>query len=297
MLPHWCSWYIHPYLIRRLSEIFEADPTLPYAREVVQSVREAERQHELDLQRREEQERLAQRALEEIRPENCALSDPLFLRYFLQTAFYWAEGQGQQNLYGLLEQDFPSNEGWNRRLAQENFTRTIPLTQTITDEQGQTTEQTLEIQIQFHQYYVEYRLNGEELCNPLLPFWGISGIEDDEIFFLLLPVLSAYQDEYQDVTAYLRERLGHLQLPEELPGRIAEALAGEVACLAPTENGTAILRPARFYRETETDCCCCAWYGNGRVPAQGAGAGAAAGILPLGCDFAGSGSQNRSGYL
>ena len=60
MLPHWCSWYIHPYLIRRLSEIFEADPTLPYAREVVQSVREAERQHELDLQRREEQERLAQ---------------------------------------------------------------------------------------------------------------------------------------------------------------------------------------------------------------------------------------------
>ncbi len=265
MLPHWCSWYIHPYLIRRLSEIFEADPTLPYAREVVQSVREAERQHELDLQRREEQERLAQRALEEIRPENCALSDPLFLRYFLQTAFYWAEGQGQQNLYGLLEQDFPSNEGWNRRLAQENFTRTIPLTQTITDEQGQTTEQTLEIQIQFHQYYVEYRLNGEELCNPLLPFWGISGIEDDEIFFLLLPVLSAYQDEYQDVTAYLRERLGHLQLPEELPGRIAEALAGEVACLAPTENGTAILRPARFYRETETDCCCCAWYGNGRL--------------------------------
>ena len=88
MLPHWCSWYIHPYLIRRLSEIFEADPTLPYAREVVQSVREAERQHELDRQRREEQERLAQRALEEIRPENCALSDPLFLRYFLQTAFY-----------------------------------------------------------------------------------------------------------------------------------------------------------------------------------------------------------------
>lgn len=174
MLPHWCSWYIHPYLIRRLSKIFEADPTLPYAREVVQSVREAERQHELDLQRREEQERLAQRALEEIRPENCTLSDPLFLRYFLQTAFYWAEGQGQQNLYGLLEQDFPSNEGWNRRLAQENFTRTIPLTQTITDEQGQTTEQTLEIQIQFHQYYVEYRLNGEELCNPLLPFWGIS---------------------------------------------------------------------------------------------------------------------------
>ena len=68
---------------------------------------------------------------------------------------------------------------------------------------------------------LEYRLNGEELCNPLLPFWGISGIEDDEIFFLLLPVLSAYQDEYQDVTAYLRERLGHLQLPEELPGRIA----------------------------------------------------------------------------
>lgn len=264
VLSYWCSWFSNPYFLQNLSAIYQADPTLPYAQDVVETIRRALLQREAELAAKQERERLAQLALEEISPACCTLSHPLFLRYFLQNAFYWAEGHGE-NLYALLEREFPSNAVWNQRLAQAGLSRSIPLTQSGTDENGQSIEHVLEIQILFHQFYVEYRVDGQVLCNPPLPFWGLSQLEDDEMFLLLLPTLAAYQEEYEDVAAHLGERLARLGLPDRLIAPTAAALAGEAACLVPTEEGTAILRPARFFREGEGELYCCLWYGNGRL--------------------------------
>lgn len=265
VLPYWCSWFSNPYLLQKLSALYEADPSLPYAQNVVETIRQALLQREAELAAKQEREQLAQLALEEITPECCTLSHPLFLRYFLQTAFYWAEGQDRESLHALLEAEFPSNDVWNRRLAQAGLSRPIPLTQYGTDENGQSVEHILEVQLCFHQFYVEYRLDGQELCNPALPFWGLSQLEDDELFLLLLPILSAYQEEWEDAAAHIQERLARLGLPSGLIPPVAQALAGEVACLVPTEGGAAILRPARFYRESEEELYCCLWYGNGRL--------------------------------
>lgn len=265
VLPYWCSWFSNPYLLEKLFSLYEEDPSLPYAQNVVEAIRQALLQREEEMAAKQERERLSQLAQEEITPACCTLSHPLFLRYFLQTAFYWAEGQGEENLYALLEREFPSNAVWNQRLAQAGLSRSIPLTQCGTDENGQSVEQTLEIQILFHQFYVEYRMDGQVLCNPLLPFWGLSQIEDDETFLLLLPILSAYQEEWEDVAARIQQRLARLGLPRGLIQPVAQALAGEAACLVPTEGGAAILRPARFYRESEEELYCCLWYGNGRL--------------------------------
>ena len=265
VLSYWCSWFSNPYFLQNLSAIYQADPTLPYAQDVVETIRQALLQREAELAARQERERLAGLAMEEISPACCTLSHPLFLRYFFQTAFYWAEDQGQESLYALLDQEFPSNAVWNQRLAQAGLSRSIPLTQYGTDENGQSIERTLEIQLFFHQFYVEYRLDGQALWNPPLPFWGLSQLEDDEVFLLLLPILSAYQDEFEDAAAHLRERLARIGLPDSLIPRTAAALAGEAACLVSAEGGTAILRPARFYREAEGEMYCCAWYGNGRL--------------------------------
>lgn len=264
VLSYWCSWFSNPYFLQNLSAIYQADPTLPYAQDVVETIRRALLQREAELAAKQERERLAQLALEEISPACCTLSHPLFLRYFLQNAFYWAEGQGE-NLYALLERELPSNAVWNQRLAQAGLSRSIPLTQRGTDENGQSIEHALEIQILFHQFYVEYRMDGQVLCNPPLPFWGLSQLEDDEMFLLLLPTLAAYQEEYEDVAAHLGERLARLGLPDRLIAPTAAALAGEAACLVPTEEGAAILRPARFFREGAGELCCCLWYGNGHL--------------------------------
>ena len=265
VLPYWCSWFSNPYLLEKLSTIYEADPSLPYAQNVVEAIRQALLRRAEEMAAKREREQLAQLAQEEITPECCTLSHPLFLRYFLQTAFYWAEGQDRESLHALLEAEFPSNDVWNRRLSQAGLSRSIPLTQYGTDENGQSVENTLEVQLCFHQFYVEYRIDGQELCNPPLPFWGLSQLEDDEVFLLLLPILSAYQEEWEDVAAHIQQRLARLGLPSDLIRPVAQALAGEAACLVPTEGGTAILRPARFYRESEEELYCCLWYGNGRL--------------------------------
>lgn len=237
---------------------------MPYAGDVVETIRRALLQREAELAAKRERELLAQLALEEITQACAALSHPLFLRYFLQNAFYWAEGQAE-NLYALLEREFPSNAVWNQRLAQAGLSRSVPLAQRVTDEDGQEMEHTIEIQILFHQFYVEYRMDGQVLCNPPLPFWGLSQLEDDEMFLLLLPTLAAYQEDCEDVAVHLRERLSRLGLPDPLIAPVAAALAEEVACLVPKEEGAAILRPARFSRESEEELYCCLWYGNGRL--------------------------------
>lgn len=265
LLPHWCSWFSNPHLLQALSALYEADQTLPYAHSVVEAIRQALLQREGEMAAKREREQLAQLAMEDIGPESCTLSNPLFLRYFLQTAFYWAEGQEQESLYALLDREFSSNQVWNQQLAQAELSRSIPLTQSGTDETGQSVQRTMEIQLLFHQFYVEYRMDGQVLCNLELPFWGLAQLEDDELFLLLLPILSAFQDEREEVQAHLRERLARLGLPDTLLSRTAEALAGEAACLVPTEGGAAILRPARFCQEAEGELYSCAWYGNGQL--------------------------------
>ena len=85
------------------------------------------------------------------------------------------------------------------------------------------------------------------------------------MFLLLLPTLAAYQEDCEDVAVHLRERLSRLGLPDPLIAPVAAVLAEEVACLVPKEEGAAILRPARFSRESEEELYCCLWYGNGRL--------------------------------
>ena len=38
---YWCNWYSNPYLLRRLSAIYEAEPAFPYAGDVVETIRRA----------------------------------------------------------------------------------------------------------------------------------------------------------------------------------------------------------------------------------------------------------------
>src|SRR5699024_4399615 len=117
----------------------------------------------------------------------------------------------------------------------------------------------------FHQFYLEYRCDGQPVCNPVLPFWGLCQLEDELRFLLLLPVMGAYQEDLEQVKEILKERLARLNLPEEVLSVVSDALAREIACMAPMGDGVGSLRPAFFAREEEDIACFCEWYGNGRL--------------------------------
>ena len=73
----------------------------------------------------------------------------------------------------------------------------------------------------------------------------------------ILQFLTENRDRHlsaEDVAAHLGERLARLGLPDRLIAPTAAALAGEAACLVPTEEGTAILAPPASSRRERGNC-------------------------------------------
>lgn len=260
ILRYWCSYFPNPYFLHRLLVIYQENPSLPYASDVLEVIQLTLSKRAEVERAKQEREMLSKLALQTIHQDCCTLSHPLFLRYFLKTAFYWLDEMDSNDLCTFLEENFASNPVWNRRLAQAGLSRSISIAQHGINEYGQCTEKVLEIQLYFHQFYVEYHINQQVQWGPSLPFWDISQIEDDELVLLLLPILHANQEECKKVAAHLEERLTRLGLSSHLCAPLAVSLAREVACCIETKNDNIFLRPMYFCRESKGMLCYCAWY-------------------------------------
>lgn len=267
ILHHWCGPYDPhtAYFLRQLMALYQREPSFPYAREVVEAIQDSIDQWEKEEARKRVQENLGNLAREEITLDCCSPRHPLFLRYFLRNSFYHADTSDGKSLAVLLDQQFPQDAGWVRRLAEKKLSLPVVLHQKNIAEDGQEQVETLEFEIRFHQFYLEYRCDGQPVCNPVLPFWGLCQLEDELRFLMLLPVMGAYQEDLEQVKEILKERLARLNLPEEVLAVVSDALAREIACMAPMGDGVGSLRPAFFAREEEDIACFCEWYGNGRM--------------------------------
>lgn len=266
----WCGTSSGRFFLERLIALYEEQPSLPLAHRMKEEARDSLRALERSQRLEEERDRLSQLAEAEITGDSCTLSNPLFLRYFLHTAFFRAETPDQTPLSQFLTHEWPCISEWNRQLAQQGLTRSFSLTRSQerpSERAGGRVEivsQTLDFEAVFHQFYVEYRCNSGMIYQPTLPFWGLDKAEDDE-FFLLLPIMAAHQEEFDQVEARLKERLAKLGVPVEIVPTVASALAGEIACLAQAENGVILTRPMLVARESDEVLCFCEWYGNGRL--------------------------------
>lgn len=105
---------------------YQKEPSLPYAQDVVEAIQTSITRWEKEEARKKEQERLGSLAREEITQDCCTMQHPLFLRYFLHNSFYHAETSAGKSLAGLLDQQFPQDAGWVRRLAEQKFS--LPIT-------------------------------------------------------------------------------------------------------------------------------------------------------------------------
>ncbi|MDD6057486.1 MAG: hypothetical protein PUB98_04435 [Clostridiales bacterium] len=269
----WCQVSSGQLFLERMVALYEEQPDLPLANrrkeEALDALQSLARNQRLEA----ELAHLSQLAQTDITEDSCTLSNPLFLRYFLHTAFFRAENRKQMSLSEYLTSEFPCVGEWNQRLAQQEMTRTFSLARSEDfsrnrkDRQPNNSSQTFDFKVLFHQFYVEYRCNGRMVYQPMLPFWGLEEAEDDE-FFLLLPIMAAYQEEFEQVKTRLKERLTKLDVPVEILPTLANTLAGEVACLARTKDGVILTRPMFIARENALTLCVCEWYGNGRLITQ-----------------------------
>ena len=243
------------YFLNRLIALYEEHPQLPLARMMRENAQATihgmEERHRLEV----EAQRLHRLAQEEITPDSCTLSNPLFFRWYLQAAFFQAADQEGGALMDTVEQELASLPQWDRRLAEQGLSRTISLKR----QEGERTDE-VELTARFHQFYIEYQLEGQTLSMPILPFWSMEEMEDNQ-FFLFLPMMAAFQEEQDQVADCIQKRLARLGLPDEtLLTTLAKSMAGEVACLMEQGENVTVTRPAFFGREADGALCFCQWY-------------------------------------
>lgn len=243
------------YFLNRLIAFYAEHPELPLARMMQENAQAAIQGMEDRRQREAEAQRLHQLAQEDITPDSCTLSNPLFFRWYLQATFFQAEDQDGNALMNTVMQELPSLPQWDRRLADQGFSHSITLER---QEGGQIEE--AELTALFHQFYIEYHFDGQPLSTPVLPFWSMQEMEDDQ-FFLFLPIMAAFQSELDLVTDCIQKRLARLGVTNEtLLSTLADAIAWEVACLVEQEGTVMVTRPAFFGREADGALCFCQWY-------------------------------------
>lgn len=240
VLSGWISTFHSPAFLRRLRALYEADPTLPCAGQIVKGIREMEEWQRIDYQNREDRKAPAT-------GEALSMNYRPFLRYWLSTAF---RDFRELKLY-LWEQLTYSWE-WTRRLLEPEAGQGVtPVCRLVV--LGGT-----EIEVWMHIYYVEYRADGREMFRPFIPYKKIKDLGTEE-FLLLLPM--AIPPNGRKLTGQLRERLGETALPPENQAKVAEYLNNRLmqGVCDKEGNGGSVL-PLRIYRETAGILYCAEWW-------------------------------------
>lgn len=259
VLVFWLNERRSPIFLDRLRELYEQDMSLPCARQILESIAQAQESRRLIRQNKEDAE---------ASPGECiSVKSRPFLRYFLNTAFRDFRELGQY----LLEQ-LPCLPEWAERLPGPGAGQEGEAARS----EGGTGEGACrrilldgtEIEVRLHRRYVEYRADGQEAFRPFLPLERVEALDTEEML-LLLPVAvpglgGAEQDLYAPggigLTGRLQKRLEETALPPQNRGRVSglicEGLRQRLYDMQSFQGGGL---PLRIYREEGDALYCAEW--------------------------------------
>ena len=253
VLTDWIGFRRSAVFLRYLRAFYEENRTAPCSGEVLKTIDKAEEYRRIFQQNNEDTEA-------EASPRLARVNYRPFLRYFLNTAF-------RDFLYldQYLKKQLPNSPEWAERLFDsESAKEIVPISRRIVLEG-------VEIEVLLHLHYVEYRLNGQEMFRPFIPYEKAVSLETEELF-LLLPAAYAIDGRVQDADVYmkykrqlaleLQERLAETALPLENRAEIAKIIGSELLdrfgeIQRAEERGTTLA--LTIYRETWDALYCAKW--------------------------------------
>lgn len=231
--------------LSRLRALYEKEPELPCAGQVLQGIAKAQESRRISRQNAEDTPA----------PIEIDLNYRPFLRYFLNTAF-----RDFRELRQYLQEQLPYLPEWAGRLPasrEEPVSRRVML-------------DGMEIELRMHLYYVEYRVDGQEVCKPFLSCERVEALETEEMLYLLPMVasegdgeLGACAPDGMKLAERLQKRLEATALPPENRRRVAELIAEKLKRRFyaikrfQEEDGAAL--PLRIYRESGDTLYCAEW--------------------------------------
>ena len=230
--------------LQRLLAFYQENPGAPGAERVVRRVENIFR--EQAVQRWREEDKTA--PVPAGRPD---ISYRPFFRHWLNAGFHPAQG----SLLDYREEKFPYLPEWSRRFLAGPDGAAAP--RTLSAAIGGAA-----VEVIYHQRYTAYRINGEEVYFPCLP-WELLAEQGGADFFHLLPIAAAFYDQRKEVEAGLLRRLEASAPPEADCPLLAWCLAEQICCLpipeTPEDDPLAVF-PLELFAEDADRLYGASWY-------------------------------------
>lgn len=183
----------------------------------------------------------------------CTINHRPFLRYWLNIGFYRAI-----HFSNVLKRSLIFSEEWARCFAEQKH-RLLLLQY-----------KNKAVQIKFHRRYAEYIYGGRVIYKPFLQWHALENIEDDTVFFLLLPAVIPFVDDektYDMVLACIRKHLKDVTLTEETIMQLSQGIIKMLFCGRllgeEIDDEEAVndydCNASEIYRESETELYVCRW--------------------------------------
>lgn len=242
---YWIAMPQHLVFLERLHDFYTQNANVFKSKEILASIekREKEVQAENELKADEADQNYAL----------CNINHRPFLRYWLNIGFYRAI-----NFSNVLKRNLIFSEEWARCFAQQNY-RLLLLKYKNKD-----------IQIKLHRRYAEYVYGGKVVYKPFLQWHALENIEDDTLFFLLLPAVIPFVDDektYDMVLMCIKNHLQHTSLSKESITQLSEGIIKLLFCGKflgeEIDDEDAVndydCNASEIYRESETNLFVCRW--------------------------------------
>lgn len=242
---YWMAMPHHIAFLERLHDFYTQNENVFKSKEILASIE------------RRVKEVQAENALKEDEADQnyslCTINHRPFLRYWLNIGFYRAI-----NFANVLKRNLIFSEEWARCFAEQKH-RLLLLQY-----------KNKAVQIKFHRRYAEYVYGGRVIYKPFLQWHALENIEDDTVFFLLLPAVIPFVDDektYDVVLACIKKHLKNTMLAEENITQLSEGIIKMLFCGRflgeEIDDEEAVddydCNASEIYRESETELYVCRW--------------------------------------
>ena len=146
----------------------------------------------------------------------CDIKHRPFLRYWLNIGFYRAV-----NFSDVLKENLLFSEKWANAFGDKKHKLSLIVYRNKI------------VEIEFHRRYAEYFYGGEAVYKPFLQWYALENIEDDTLFFLLLPAVIPFIDDdktYNSVLSNIKNHFKNTPLTEENKSQLSKGIIKILFC-------------------------------------------------------------------
>lgn len=207
VLHYWITKGSSAYLLKRLRAFYEHYQEAPFAKMVISRIEMTLGDKRIEIELQEDERTNVQNITFDLACRAC-------VRYYLNTAFPLAYGEQRILLSEYLDERMPVSIKWNQAFCNS-----------IKPMEYSFGEHTLSVI--FHPKYMEYLWDQKPIV-PSYPGRELLNAEDETLFWLLLPIAAASQEDYKDIYTELSRRLKKLPIYQEDISVIADGIAGKI---------------------------------------------------------------------